>query len=110
MIDIAAERDLVLEQIGPNQSRNRPGVTREQAARFHKRREAWEQAQRPLYRNGSSIAQVFDPLLRQGATLLQRGPRLYLACPDETLVPVTTSAERAYVQAWLNTGALARNY
>jgi len=111
MFDEQAERALILEETGPQQSRMKAGITRAMAQRFYSRRDAAQAARLQHYSDGQSIAQTIDNLLESGYTEVEPLPagRLKL-CKGDNSVILARRIETDYARIMLNLAPLAQTY
>ena len=105
--DEAAERSVLFTAGG---SAPRPGVTREQLARFFARREAVQTAQRQRYKWGESVADFWEKKLAEGWTLSKGDCGSWHLWRDDETLSLRHNTARAFVLTIRNAGSYATNY
>lgn len=90
----------------------RDGVTREQAQRMFKRRDADWEAAFTLYADGTPIKTELDSLIADGFThIIREGRWMYLSRGGDGNRPrLDSKVERDYIQTALDLGEFKKNY
>ena len=109
--DEEEERLLVMEPMGAQSSRARPGITRDQVVAFHRRRDAARAAVNMRYTDGRNAAGAVDEAIAKGLNRVKIENR-WVTLHNEAGEGLRfgSAVERDYIDTVLNRGAFMRNY
>lgn len=110
--DDKSERASVMVPTGPQTSKPREGITREQVQHYHNRRNAVEAASRVEYADGTTARDLIDQTIDAGFTVVSRERFGYKLKNPESgkSLNFKHKAERDYIDVVEGYGKFSRNY
>jgi|SRR5882724_2367379 len=107
---ITAERvEVLIDSPNSQASIPKPGITREQVARYFKRYNAAVAAHALKYTDKTTAGSVIDSLIEEGATYESKHPYHALVTPNGT-VTFNRKVEVDYIRTVLNLREFEKNY